>query len=112
MTTRLRLFPPSPSPGVLTPGSWTGSTVHVSANKGAGSAPIPPAATSPSPMMGAAGFFSGRSQGCCTLDRRTPVDRFRIFPAIPRFFLERRFPVDGLPCAEGPALHMGEFQRC
>ena len=51
-------------------------------------------------MMGAAGFFSGRSQGCCTLDRRTPVDRFRIFPAIPRFFLERRFPVDMLLAAE------------
>ena len=25
-TTRLRLFPPPPSHGVLTPGSWTGST--------------------------------------------------------------------------------------
>ena len=35
---------------------------------------------------------------------------FQVFRVIPGFSLERRFSVDGLPCAEGPALYMGEFQ--
>ena len=35
---------------------------------------------------------------------------FQVFRVIPGFSLERRFSAEGLPCAEGPALHMGEFQ--
>ena len=37
---------------------------------------------------------------------------FRVFRMIPGLSLEPRFSVDGLPCAEEPALHMGESQQC
>ena len=58
------------------------------------------------------GVFLGRSRWCCTLERGATVGGFRVFRMIPGFFLECRFPVGELPCAEGSALHMGGFQRC
>ena len=55
----------------------------------------------------AAGSSSRSVRVCCTLEDGAPAGRWRVFRMIPRFFLERRFSVDGLPCAEGAALHMG-----
>ena len=54
---------------------------------------------------------SWSARRCCTLERGAPTGGFRIFRVIPGLSLEPRFSVDGLPCAEGPALHMGGFQR-
>ena len=50
-------------------------------------------------------------RGCCTLEGASRADRFGGFRVIPGFLLERRFLVDGLPCAERAPLHMGGFQR-
>ena len=49
----------------------------------------------------AAGSSSRSVRVCCTLEDGAPAGRWRVFRMIPRFFLERRFSVDGLPCAEG-----------
>ena len=50
-------------------------------------------------------------RGCCTLEGASRAGRFGLFLAIPGLLLERRFLVDGLPCAERIPLHMGGLQR-
>ena len=49
--------------------------------------------------------------GCCTSEGGSPAGRLRVFRTIPRLFLERRFSVNGLPCADRGSVHMGGFQR-
>ena len=62
------------------------------------------------PLPGGSGS-SRSTRRCCTLERGAPAGRFGVFRMIPGFLLECWFSVDGLPCAEGPALHMGGFQQ-
>ena len=55
-------------------------------------------------------FLLGRA-GVLHIRGRRLRGRIPSFPHDSVPFLERRFPVEGLPCAQEPALHMGEFQR-
>ena len=55
-------------------------------------------------------FFSVRA-GVLHIGEERPHEPIPGFPRDSGVFLERRFSADGLPCAEGPALHMGGFQQ-
>ena len=62
-------------------------------------------------LPGRTGRLPGRSRGCCTSKSGAPAGRFGVFRMIPGLLLECWFSAHGLPCAEGPALHMGGSHR-
>jgi len=63
------------------------------------------------PLSGGTESPVSRVRGCCTFEGGAPASRSGVFRTIPGLFLECRFLVFELPCAERAALHMGGFQR-